>query len=327
LLFFRVFLYSVSSFTRVFPGLLAYLSRNTVIPTIWITKQKKRLWRNSLPIRVILVLQRFRLLFLLIVSKISRITSNHTNKTITLVVVSSWWLQSVVSSSTIWRKKTSLAMLLLSRNLVWENNLVFQTIISKIPVYLQDFFMYKKAVFPFYPKKLASHQLICIMGVVSIIGFIYPHFVWLFGWSGIWWPISHTLASLILFQFLHGGILHLLLNTFFLYQAWGEVETRMSRDRFWYFFITSSVFIASMLTFFSSGITIGMSGFCMALLSYFWVDLFTTRHPLANQILIMLIINIAIWLSGDISFVGHFFGAVWGIVWWYFFREKRWFRV
>lgn len=187
--------------------------------------------------------------------------------------------------------------------------------------------MYRKTGFPFYPNKLVSHQLIIAMGIISIVGFIYPNFVSLFWWSGFSGSISHALASVALFQFLHWWLLHLLLNTFFLYQAWPEVESRMSKSRFWYFFITNSVFIAIVLTFFSSGVTIGMSGFCMALLSYLWIDLWTTKHPLANQILIMLIINIALGLSGNISFVGHFFWAVWWVIWWYFFREKRGFRI
>jgi hypothetical protein len=32
----------------------------------------------------------------------------------------------------------------------------------------------------------------------------------------------------------------------------------------------------------------------MAILSYLWIDLYTTRHPMAPQILIMLAINIGI---------------------------------
>jgi membrane associated rhomboid family serine protease len=85
----------------------------------------------------------------------------------------------------------------------------------------------------------------------------------------------------------------------------------MSRRRFIQFFISSTLFVALALALFSDALTIGMSGFCMALLSYLWIDLYTTRHPMANQILAMLVINILIGLSGNISFVGHFFGAIW----------------
>ncbi|MFZ2255281.1 MAG: rhomboid family intramembrane serine protease [Patescibacteria group bacterium] len=97
----------------------------------------------------------------------------------------------------------------------------------------------------------------------------------------------------------------------FIYQAGPEVESRMSRTNFIRFFIGSTIFVAIALAVFSSGVTIGMSGFCMALLSYLWVDLYTTRHPMANQILIMLVLNILLGLSGNISFVGHLAGAIW----------------
>jgi membrane associated rhomboid family serine protease len=91
------------------------------------------------------------------------------------------------------------------------------------------------------------------------------------------------------------------------------------------FFLLGTLFVASALYIFTSPqtLTIGISGFCMALLAYLWIDLHTTRHPMANQILIMLVINIALGLSGNISFVGHAAGALWGLIWWQFFRNKK----
>jgi hypothetical protein len=52
----------------------------------------------------------------------------------------------------------------------------------------------------------------------------------------------------------------------------------------------------------------------MALLSYLYMDLRSTHHPMANQILIFLVINILLGLYGNISFVGHASGAVWGMM-------------
>jgi rhomboid protease GluP len=130
-------------------------------------------------------------------------------------------------------------------------------------------------------------------------------------------------VQLVLFQFLHGDLLHLFLNGYFLYAAGPEVETRMSKDRYISFFVSSTLFVAMSLYLLSPlSLTIGISGFCMALLSYLWIDLYTIRHPMATQIGIMLIINILLWLSGNISFVGHAAGAVWGIVWWQ--MRKKW---
>jgi membrane associated rhomboid family serine protease len=164
------------------------------------------------------------------------------------------------------------------------------------------------------------------MVVVSLIGFADDRIIQIFGFhfSGLSLEaLPSLISSTVLFQFLHGDLLHLMMNGLFIYQAGPEVESRMSRQRFIRFFIGSTLFVAVALALFSSGVTIGMSGFCMALLSYLWIDLYTTRHPLANQILFWLIINILIWFMGNISFVGHFFGAIWWLIWWKFFKTWK----
>lgn len=130
------------------------------------------------------------------------------------------------------------------------------------------------------------------------------------------------IGQILLYQFLHGDILHILLNSYFLYQAGPEIESRMSPTWYRLFFFLNSLFVAASLWFLVPWhLTIGISGFCMALLSYLWIDLYTTRHPMANQILIMLVINIALGFTGNISFVGHASGAVFGLIWWYFRRK------
>ena len=95
----------------------------------------------------------------------------------------------------------------------------------------------------------------------------------------------------------------------------------MSREKFIQFFIGCTLFVALALWFLSSGLTIGISGFCMALLSDLYMDLQAVRHPMASQILVMLVINIALGLTGNISFIGHAAGAVFGIVWWMWKRR------
>jgi membrane associated rhomboid family serine protease len=80
----------------------------------------------------------------------------------------------------------------------------------------------------------------------------------------------------------------------------------MSRDRYTWFFISTTLVVAvALLIFAPQSLTIGISGWCMALLSYLWIDLYTTRHPMAPQILAMLAINIGIGLIPGISLVGH----------------------
>ena len=75
---------------------------------------------------------------------------------------------------------------------------------------------------PFYPMRYISHMLIGISVVVAILGFIFPTLIEYFALQHI--PLTgNTLplvvGQIILYQFLHGNILHIFLNSYFLYQA------------------------------------------------------------------------------------------------------------
>ncbi len=172
---------------------------------------------------------------------------------------------------------------------------------------------------PFYPMRYISHMLIAVSVVVAMIGFMFPIIKGYFGLHAIIineYTLPYIFWQILLYQFLHGDILHIFLNAYFLYQAGPEVESRMKRREFIYFFLGNTLFVAVSLWFLSSGNTIGISWFCMALLSYLYMDLQSTRSPMANQVLIMLLINVGLGLFGNISFVGHAAGAVFGILWW-----------
>ncbi len=180
---------------------------------------------------------------------------------------------------------------------------------------------------PFYPQRSFSHLLILICIVVSMIGFIFPQFVSLYGMNGYYYMMGNYISLIVqicLFQFLHWGVIHLLANSYFLYTAWPELEARMSRDRYTWFFVSTTLVVALVLIILApQSLTIGISGWCMALLSYLWIDLYTTRHPMASQILMMLAINIGIWLVPGISLIWHLSWAIWGLVWWGIARNWR----
>lgn len=182
-------------------------------------------------------------------------------------------------------------------------------------------------MFPFFPQRSLSHLLILICVAISMLWFLFPQFVSLYGMNSYYYMTGNYISLIVqicLFQFLHGWVVHLLANSYFLYTAGPEVEARMSRDRYTWFFVSSTLFVAiALLVFAPRSLTIGISGWCMALLSYLWIDLYTTRHPMAPQILAMLAINIGIGLVPGISLVGHLAGAIWGLIWWAIFRNWR----
>lgn len=176
-------------------------------------------------------------------------------------------------------------------------------------------------IYPFDPKRYFSHLLIVISAGVFLASLVYPDLrqfamnkqSLLFDNYGL------LIAQFIMYQFLHWDILHLLFNSYFLYSVWPEVESRMKHMKFKLFFLANTIFVGIALIALTSiyTFTLGISGFCMALLSYLWIDLYTLRHPMANQIGIMLAINVGLWFFGNISLVGHAAGAIFGILWWY----------
>jgi rhomboid protease GluP len=117
-----------------------------------------------------------------------------------------------------------------------------------------------------------------------------------------------------LYQFIHGDILHLVMNSYFLYSAWPILESILGSVGFIIFFvITTIVNVIALYVFAPRSNTIGISGFCMALLAYLWVLMYMTGNPWASQIGMLLIINIALGFAPGISLVGHAAGAITGI--------------
>ena len=204
------------------------------------------------------------------------------------------------------------------------NKLYFTKKSLKFPYFLREFFMAQlrfrtPSGIPFYPTHYISHALIVISVIIAVLGFLFPFlksYFWLHAIPVYLDTLPFIFGQVALYQFLHEDVLHIFMNAYFLYSAGPEVESRMTRREFLLFFLGNTIFVAVALWLLSSGLTIGISGFCMALLSYLYMELQSTRHPMANQILIMLVINILIGLTGNISFVGHAAGALWGMMWW-----------
>ncbi len=138
-------------------------------------------------------------------------------------------------------------------------------------------------MFPgFYPTRFFSHLLILICVLVTGISTFVPNLE-MYGMSGFFLSTrdyGQFLLQLIFFQFLHGGIFHLVMNSYFLYQVGPEVEMRMSPSQFRLFFVLNTIFTTGALLIFAPNVsTIGISGFAMAILTYLYVDLLSVRHP------------------------------------------------
>lgn len=116
-------------------------------------------------------------------------------------------------------------------------------------------------------------------------------------------------------NFLHGSILHLLMNAIFLYYFWNIVEVLLGRKKYILFFLSSVFFIGISILLFGTWNTIWISGFCMALLTYYTFELKRKNNPEYKGGITAIIINVWIGLSPGISLVGHLF---WAIYWFIF---------
>ncbi len=120
-----------------------------------------------------------------------------------------------------------------------------------------------------------------------------------------------------LYQFLHGGVLHLLSNAVFLLAFAPRVLARSGGERFWAGFAGCALAVAgALLWLVPSTPTIGISGFCMALLTFHAADNLRTDPQEAKAGFGLAAVNVLLGLAGNVSLVGHLAGAVWGAIWW-----------
>lgn len=114
------------------------------------------------------------------------------------------------------------------------------------------------------------------------------------------------------YSFLHWWIMHLVFNSLFIYIFWNQVEEIIWWKLFLIFFILTTLFNTIFILLFSSWNTIWISGFCMALLSFYTLKLYEVKNTEYKWWITAIIVNILIWFSGSISLVWHLFWAIFG---------------
>lgn len=126
-------------------------------------------------------------------------------------------------------------------------------------------------------------------------------------------------------NFIHGWFLHLLMNSLFLYIFWNMVELMIGKKKFLLFFVFVCIINGLAITEFANGNTIGISGFAMALMSYYTLDLKSKNNEEYKGGLTAIFINIWIGLIPGVSLIGHLFWAIAGVIFYYinkdFFRR------
>ncbi|MBB1564970.1 rhomboid family intramembrane serine protease [Candidatus Gracilibacteria bacterium] len=124
------------------------------------------------------------------------------------------------------------------------------------------------------------------------------------------------------FTFVHGSILHFLSNAMFLYYFGNILELLLGKTKYIIFFIFCVIFSGVCILAVSETYNvIGISGFCMAILAYFTLDMKYKNNPQYKSGIVFIGLNIAIGFMPGISLYGHLFGAISGIIFYYLDRE------
>ena len=168
-----------------------------------------------------------------------------------------------------------------------------------------------------------SNIFLLISATVTVVSFIYPQ-VLLFGINDIFlsrWLYHIYILQFFTWVFLHGSIMHLATNSLFIYIFWNQVEQILGTKKYIIFFVLTVVFIWIMLTLFSTGNTIGISGFAMAVLAYYTLLLREKKVEDYKWGITAMVINIWIWFLPGISLVWHLFWVIFWVVYFYITRE------
>lgn len=162
--------------------------------------------------------------------------------------------------------------------------------------------------------------------------FIFLSFIWTLFYIIFWIPdflyfntsLWVNFIKFFLYTFFHGWFLHFLWNSIIIAYIWNILENKIWKRKYLLLFIFSVIFSWFSILYFSDlwiYNVIWISGFCMAILSYYTFDLFYKNNPEYKWWLYFIILNILIWLTPWISFLWHLFWAIAWVIFYFLNKE------
>lgn len=165
-----------------------------------------------------------------------------------------------------------------------------------------------------------SNILIVVSFIFTILVTFYPS-LYVLGINNIFleqWLYHIFIIQFFTGVFIHWWLLHLLANSIFLYIFWNIVEVIIWKRKLLLFFTFIVFFIGSLLSYFNDWWnTIWISWFCMALISYYTLELKSKNNPEYKWGITAIILNIIIWFVPGVSLLWHLFWAIWWIIFYY----------
>lgn len=163
-----------------------------------------------------------------------------------------------------------------------------------------------------------SNSLIASSAIFTLLTFIMPS-IYRFGMNDIFlnaWLYPYWVLQIFSSQFLHGSIMHLAMNAIFILYFGNVLEWIIGKNKMLLFFISCSIFIWVSLTLLSNANTVWISWFALAVLTCYTLILWKKWSPEYSWGVTAIVVNIAIWFSPWISFIGHFSGMIFGAIYW-----------
>lgn len=157
--------------------------------------------------------------------------------------------------------------------------------------------------------------------------FIFLSFVWTFLYFLWFWEffeenIFWNILKMFIFTFFHWDLFHFLMNAIWILYFWNILEQELWKNKYLIFFFFTVIFKWILIIYITHGFNvIWISGFCMAILSYYTLDLKQRRNPEYKTWIFVLWLNILIWLYPWISLLWHLFWAIAGVIF-YFLNRK-----
>lgn len=137
------------------------------------------------------------------------------------------------------------------------------------------------------------------------------------------WKYFDFFIQICFYSFIHGSLLHILFNSLFVYVFGNKIEDIVGKKVFFLFFVLTTIFNSIFLLILTTGNTIGMSWFGMALLSYYTLMLYQNNDNEYKWWITAIIINVLIWLSPGISLIWHLFWAIFWIIFYFIYKQYK----
>lgn len=167
-----------------------------------------------------------------------------------------------------------------------------------------------------------SNIFIIISFISTLIVLLFPE-LYVFGMNDIFLNEHNYLYFVIqifMYSFIHGWFFHFFSNALFLMYFGNEVERFIWDKKYLLFFVFVTLSVCIWILLWWSGNTVGISWFCMALLTYYTLELYNRWNPDYRGWITAIGVNIAIGFMPWISLLGHFF---WAISWFLFYQFNK----